>query len=57
MFPFVNTDYVVHNFELEKNDYNIAASNADAGHDLWAFWHDNISRPLTGGCSEGLGAF
>ena len=41
MFPFVNTD-VVHNLELEKNDFNIAASNnADAGHDLWAFWHDN----------------
>ena len=38
MFPFVNTD-VVHNLELEKNDYNIA--NADAGHDLWAFWYDN----------------
>ena len=44
VFPFVNTDDVVHNLELEKNDYNIAASNklnADAGHDLWAFWHDN----------------
>ena len=40
MFPFVNTD-VVHNLEPEKNDYNIAASNADAGHDLWAFWYDN----------------
>ena len=40
VFPFVNTD-VVHNLELEKNDCNIAASNADAGHDLWAFWHDN----------------
>ena len=40
--PFVNTDDVVHNLELEKNDYNIAASNnADAGHDLSAFWHDN----------------
>ena len=42
VFPFVNTDDVVHNVELKKNDYNIAASNnADAGHDLWAFWHDN----------------
>ena len=41
MFPFVNTDDVFHNLELEKNDYNIAASNADAGHDQWAFWHDN----------------
>ena len=41
VFPFVNTD-AVYNLELEKNDYNIAASNnADAGHDLWAFWHDN----------------
>ena len=40
VFPFVNTD-VVHNLELEKADYNIAASNADAGHDLWAFCHDN----------------
>ena len=40
VFPFVNTD-VVHNLELEKNDYNIAAFNADGGHDLWAFWHDN----------------
>ena len=44
VFPFVNTDdaNVVHNLEPEKNDYNIAASNklnADAGHDLWAFWH------------------
>ena len=39
VFPFVNTD-VVHNLELEKTDYNIAVSNADAGHDLWAFWHD-----------------
>ena len=42
VFPFVNTDDVVHNLELEKTDYNIAASNnADAGHDVWAFWHDN----------------
>ena len=43
VFPFVNTDDVVHNLELEKTDYNIAASNnnAGAGHDLWAFWHDN----------------
>ena len=42
VFPFVNTDDVVHNLELEKPDDNIAASNnADAGHDLWAFWHDN----------------
>ena len=42
VFPFVKTD-VVHNLELEKNDYNIAAAsnNADAGHDLWAFLHDN----------------
>ena len=40
VFPFVNTD-VVHNLELEKNDYSIAASNAHAGHNLWAFWHDN----------------
>ena len=40
--PFVNTDDVVHNLELEKTDFNIAASNnADAGHDLWAFWHSN----------------
>ena len=29
VFSFVNTD-VVHNRELEKADYNIAASNADA---------------------------
>ena len=42
VLPFVNTDDVVHNLELEKNDSNIATSNnADAGHDLWAFWHDN----------------
>ena len=27
VFPFVNTDDVVHNLELEKADYNIAASN------------------------------
>ena len=42
VFPFVNDD-VAHNLELEKTDYDIAASNnnADAGHDLWAFWHDN----------------
>ena len=40
VFPFVNTD-VVHNLELEKADYNFAASYADAGHDLWAFCHDN----------------
>ena len=40
VFPFVNTD-VVHNLELEKADYNVAASNADAGHDLWAFCHSN----------------
>ena len=40
VFPFVDLD-VVHNLELEKNDYNIAASNADAGHYLLAFWHDN----------------
>ena len=41
VFSFVSTD-VVHNLELDKNDYNIAASNnADAGHDLWTFWHDN----------------
>ena len=47
MFSFVNTDDVVHNLELEKNDYNIAASNnADAGHDLWAFWHDNVLKLL-----------
>ena len=26
---------------VEKDQYNIAASNADAGYDLWAFWHDN----------------
>ena len=39
-FPFVNTD-VVHNLELKKAVYNIAASNADAGHDLWAFCHGN----------------
>ena len=41
VFPFVNTD-VAHSIELEKNGYNIAVSNADAGHDLWAFWHDNM---------------
>ena len=42
VLPFVNTDDVVHNLELEKNDYIIATSNnADAGHDLWAFWHDS----------------
>ena len=40
VFSVVNTD-VVHNLELEKADYNIAASNADAGHDLWDFWHDS----------------
>ena len=40
VLPFVSTD-VVNNLELEKADYNIAASNADAGHDLWAFWHNN----------------
>ena len=39
VFPVVNTD-IVHNLELEKADYNIVASNADAGHDLWALWHD-----------------
>ena len=26
---------------VEKDQYNIAASNADAGYDLWAFWHDS----------------
>ena len=40
VFSFVNTD-VVHYLELEKADYNIAASNTDAGHDLWAFWYNN----------------
>ena len=40
VFSFGNTD-VIHNLELEKIDYNIAASTADAGHDLWAFWHVN----------------
>ena len=45
VFPFVNTD-VVHNLELGKADYNIAASNADAGHDLWAFCHDNRLKLL-----------
>ena len=40
VFPFVSSD-VVHNLELEKSAYNIAASNADIWHDLWAFWHDN----------------
>ena len=39
VFPFLNTDDVVHNLELEKTDYNIV--KADAGHDLWAFWHHN----------------
>ena len=39
VFPFVNTD-VVHNLELEKNN-NIAVSNADAGHDLCVFCHDD----------------
>ena len=41
VFPFVNSDDVVHKLELEKADYNIAASNADAGHDMSAFWHDS----------------
>ena len=40
VFPFVNTD-VIHNLKLEKNGYNIAASNADAGPDLRAFCHDS----------------
>ena len=26
---------------VKKDQYNIAASNADAAYDLWAFWHDN----------------
>ena len=30
---------------VEKDQYNIAASNADAGYDLWAFWHDNRLMP------------
>ena len=45
VFPFVNTDDVVHNLELEKDDYNIVASNADAGHGLWAFCRDNRLKP------------
>ena len=54
VFPFVNTD-VVHNLELEKNDYNIAASIADAGHDLWAFWHDNrLKLPFWYNVAKGI---
>ena len=42
MFPFVNTDDVVHNLELEKTTTTSRRlNNADAGHGLWAFWHDN----------------
>ena len=54
VFPFVNTD-VVHNLELEKTDYNIAASNADAGYDLWAFWHDNrLKLPFWYNVAKGI---
>lgn len=40
VFPFVSRE-VLQSLEVETPDYNIAASNADAGHDLWSFWHDN----------------
>ena len=30
---------------VEKDKYNIAASNADAGYDLWAFWHNRLKLP------------
>ena len=45
-YIYIHTD--VHNLELEKNDYNIAASNnADAaGHDLSAFWY-TVAKDIT----------
>ena len=39
-FPFV-TPTALLQLVVEKDQYNIAASNADAAYDLWAFWHDN----------------
>jgi hypothetical protein len=40
VFPFV-TPAVRHELVIEKDQYNIAASNADGGYDLWSFWQDN----------------
>ena len=40
VFPFVTPTALLH-LVVEKDQYNIAASNADAAYDLWAFWHDN----------------
>ncbi|CAN0555123.1 unnamed protein product, partial [Ectocarpus sp. 12 AP-2014] len=37
VFPFVTTT-VLHQLVTDKDEYNIAASNTDAGIDLWAFW-------------------
>ncbi|CAM9114851.1 unnamed protein product, partial [Ectocarpus sp. 13 AM-2016] len=40
VFPFVTTT-LLHQLVTEKDEYNIAASNTDAGIELWAFWHDH----------------
>ena len=40
VFPFV-TPTALLQLVLEKDQYNIAAFNADAAYDLWTFWHDN----------------
>ena len=40
VFPCV-TPAALLQLVVEKDQYNIAASNADTGYDLWAFWHDN----------------
>ncbi|CAM9778581.1 unnamed protein product, partial [Ascophyllum nodosum] len=40
VFPCV-TPAALLQLVAEKDQYNIAASNADVGYDLWAFWHDN----------------
>ena len=39
-FPFVTED-VADKLMREEDAYNIAASEADAGYDLFYFWHDN----------------
>lgn len=43
VFPFVTTA-VLHQLIVEKDQYSIAATNADAGYDLWDFWHDNRKK-------------
>ena len=40
VFPFVTPTPLLQ-IVVEKDQNNIAPSNADAAYDLWAFWHDN----------------